>query len=72
MNEVNKRFARWIEGSLMSDTEVADKIGVDRHYIYMMRTGRTPISDSFRWRFAQVYGYDFAVKLLEPTNGTTK
>ena len=72
MATANERLDRWMAASFLTNEDLAKKVGVDHSYISYMRNGRRDVTDSFRWRFAQVYGYDFAVKLLEPTNGKTE
>ena len=43
---------------------LADKLAVDRSYICLLRLGKRPVTDAFRWRFATVYGFEMTVNLL--------
>lgn len=49
----------------MSQTELAEKLGVQPSYISMIVNGDRPVSDAFRWRWLSTFGLP-----LEDENGT--
>jgi len=60
----NNRLASWMEITKTTDRMLADKLAVDRSYICLLRLGKRPVTDAFRWRFATVYGFEMTVNLL--------
>ena len=55
----------WLKLEKLTDRQVSAALGVDPSYIWMIRTGKRDMSDSLKWRFGEVYGFDLAVKLFE-------
>lgn len=47
----------------MTQTELADKLGVQPSYVSMIISGDRAVSDAFRWRWMQVFGAE-AVRVL--------
>lgn len=68
------KLGSWMELIKISDRILAEKMGVDRSYVCLVRTGKRPVTAAFRWRFAAAYGYDMAVSLLddEPQSEVTR
>jgi hypothetical protein len=62
--EQKDRLNQWMAATQTSPTELADRLGYDYTYIWMIRVGQRDITDSFRWRFAGAYGYEAAVRVL--------
>lgn len=58
------KLAAWMEIEGMTDRQLAEKLGMDTSYIWMVRTGARDVSDGFRWRFGRVFGFDLAAKVL--------
>ncbi len=48
----------------MTQTELADKLGVQPSYVSMIISGDRAVSDAFRWRWLSAFGQP-----LEDTNG---
>ena len=61
------QLAKWMDAMQIGDQELANKLGINRSYVALMRTGRRNMSDGFRWRFANAYGFDQARRILGET-----
>jgi len=47
----------------MTQTELADKLGVQPSYVSMIISGDRAVTDAFRWRWLQAFGAE-AVRVL--------
>ena len=61
------KYQMWLQVEGLTDREIAEALAIDPSYAWMIRNGRKPISDSFKWRFAEVYGFALAAKLFGDT-----
>lgn len=64
MHKNNERFANWMSACVLSDSDVAEKMKIDKAYIWRIRKGEREIADSFAWKFGQAYGFDLAQRLF--------
>jgi len=55
---MNKRLRNWMQESNISQTAFAKKMGYTREYVNRVLNGHTEVSGSFKWRFAEAYGFD--------------
>lgn len=60
----NQKFNAWcvIEGK--TDRVLAETLGLDPSYVWLLRKGQRQITDAVRWKFAEAYGYETALKVL--------
>jgi len=63
MNDLTK-FQEWIKAQGFSHEKLARRLDVSQVLVHSYATGRRPISDSFRWKFAIMFGYELAKDLL--------
>jgi len=60
----------WMKLEGMTDRKISEALGVDPSYIFRIRKGTRNMSDSLKWRFGEVFGFELAVKLFG--NGVQK
>jgi len=60
-----KRLDAWMMLGGYTDRTLAEAIGVDPSYVWYIRKGKRPVTDRFRWRFAEKFGFDEAKKLFD-------
>ena len=66
-----EELRKWMEQNKVSNSDLAERLGLSYNYIYLIVNGQRDITDTFRWRFAQAYGYDEATRLFtQPTEVT--
>lgn len=70
MNET-QRLKQWIDEHGFDVARLAEVTGDSYSNVYLMTTGRRPINDGFRWRFAVAFGWQeashvFDVAVVEP------
>lgn len=58
-------LSSWMADQKLSDRQVAEALGFDPSYVWYVRNGKRPVSDAFRWRFAEKYGYKAAYDLFD-------
>jgi len=61
----SERLAAWMKIMGLNDRQLAEKTGVGVVHVWRMRTGAIGVTDSYAWKFAQVYGFDLARKLFD-------
>lgn len=61
---MHESLRRWMEEKNLSPTELSDQIGVSKYLVYLVLRNERPITDGFRWKFAQVYGWTVANQVL--------
>ena len=62
---VQTPLARWIKRNGYTTLSVAERLGVTRVIVWRYASGRTEIPKSFKWRFAEKFGFAEA-QLLFP------
>ena len=63
MNDLTN-FQQWIKAQGFSHEKLARRLDVSQVLVHGYATGRKPVSDSFRWKFAIVFGFELAKELL--------
>lgn len=67
----NERILAWMKERNIGNSELAAAMGISYDLAYKVTTGQRIITDTFRWRFAQAYGYEEATRLFtQPTEVT--
>lgn len=59
-----EELRKWMEQNKVSNSDLAERLGLSYNYIYLIVNGQRDITDTFRWRFAQAYGYEEATRLF--------
>jgi len=65
-----ERLAGWMAEQELSNPGLAEHLGLHRSYVYMIAQGQRPITNTFRWRFAEVFGHELAQTMF--ANGATE
>ena len=66
MNTI-KLLAEWMEHNGFTNRTLAGELGFTYDLLYAVTNGKRPISDGFRWRFAQRFGWDVAQSIFVAT-----
>jgi len=67
-----KRLLAWLEKQKMPQAELARQLGFSEIYVWKISSGDKPITDAFKWRFAQTFGFDVAEQLFGENNGDSE
>ncbi len=62
--ETKDRLVAWMHDKGMKQKDLAKALGFETSYISMIVSGQRVITDAFRWRFAQAFGFDVAAELF--------
>lgn len=54
----------WLRARHMTQGDLARALGFATAHVNRVLNGKMVLSDRFRWRFAELYGYDTARELL--------
>ena len=54
----------WMQSVRMTRQELAKSLGYSSNLLWRILGGSRAITDSFRWRFGAVYGFDLATRVL--------
>jgi transcriptional regulator with XRE-family HTH domain len=58
--ETNKRLQSWLETNHMKQNDLARDLNVSEALVSRVMSGERPATGTFRWRFAEQFGYDTA------------
>lgn len=58
------RLYKFMQERGFSQSELARQMGYTSELISMMLSGKRPISNSFRWRFGEVFGFEIAQQVF--------
>ena len=61
---MNENLKTWLEKQNITQAELAKRLGHSFEYVNRVVNGKMPITDAFRWRFAQAFGFDVAEQLF--------
>ncbi len=59
-----ERLKTWLTEQKMTQTDFARQMGLAQEHVNRVLNGKMPMSDGFRWRFGELYGFDTAQTLL--------
>lgn len=59
-----ERVQHWMETNDITIKALAEQMGLSYDGVYVIVTGRRPMNGSFKWRFAQAFGWDTAQTLF--------
>ena len=59
-----ENLATWMKFNGYGAVALGQELGVTSNYIYYLLSGERTISDSFRWKFSQLVGYETAQRVL--------
>lgn len=65
-----KKLEAWMKSNGMRQTDLARRMGVSESLISLIVNGERRPTSGFRWRFANVFGYELAKMLLEDPEAT--
>lgn len=54
----------WMEQQGLTNGQVAKKTGYSREQVWRLATGERPITEGFKWRFAETFGIDTALAVF--------
>jgi len=54
----------WMRENHITQAQLADRLGYHRVTVAKIINGMIPLTDAFRWRFAQAFGFDLAAELF--------
>ena len=57
---MNENLAAWMKNRNMSNSQLAEKMGVSRYLVWRFVSGEREITASFKWHFAEKFGFDEA------------
>lgn len=63
-----ERVKNWMKQSGIQLNSLAQKMNMPYLSVYMMLVKRKSITNNFRWRFAQVFGWEVASELFEESH----
>lgn len=58
------RLKDWLKEHRLTQTQFAAEMGITTEHANRVLNGNMTMSDKFRWRFGEVYGFDAALELL--------
>ena len=64
MQRENERLDAWMVLEGYDYKGLAERLGFDPSYVWYIRAGHRPVTESFRWRFAAEFGFELAAKLF--------
>lgn len=62
----------WMDANGYSNSSLAEELGFSYEYVYKLATGSQRITDGFKWRFAQRFGWYEATQLFEARHQTVE
>ena len=62
--DTNKLLVEWMERNAYTNRTLADSLGFTYDLLYKVTSGERPVSEGFRWRFAQRFGWNEAVAIF--------
>lgn len=60
----NEKLVNWMNVAGYSNAVLATKLGVGREVVWAYAVGKRPISDKFKWLFAQHFGVEAASQVF--------
>lgn len=63
----SEQLNAWMHANGHTNTTLATAMGYSYEYIYKLTQGERPVTEGFRWRFAQTFGWDEAQRLFSAT-----
>ena len=64
----NEKLRQWLNENNKKIVDLADAIGWSYNYVANMVSGNKPLTDGFRWRFGEVYGFEAAQAVFNTEN----
>ncbi len=61
---MSDNLQKWMKAQGLTAPQVARRMGYDRVLVWRFATGERPISDGFKWRFAETFGSDTAAQVF--------
>jgi transcriptional regulator with XRE-family HTH domain len=62
--EAKDKLTVWMQSHRMTRDDLAKGLGLSSNFLWRILSGNRPMTDSFRWKFGMVYGFDIAVRIL--------
>lgn len=64
-----EQLTAWMQAHGHTNSSLAAAMGYSYEYIYKLTQGERPVTEGFRWRFSQTFGWEEAERLFnaEPT-----
>ena len=66
--KINREYAKRLDAWMMlegyTDRTLAEALGIDNTYVWYIRHGKKPVTDMFKWRFAERFGFELTNRLF--------